>query len=204
MDSLVNYLVQFLVIAPALIISVTIHEFMHGYVSDKLGDPTPRNAGRLTLNPLKHLDPMGTIMILIVRFGWGKPMPIDPNYYKNPRMGMAYSAMAGPLSNFALAFLVGYYIRIAGIQPDSIISAMIIYTAIISVFLGVFNLIPIPPLDGSKILAAFLPKSLLKTYNSLESYGILIIFLGFYFLGAGKYIAPLASSVSRLLGVPYL
>ncbi len=199
-----NFLVQFLVIAPALIISVTIHEFMHGYVSDKLGDPTPRNAGRLTLNPIKHLDPVGTIMIFIVRFGWGKPMPINPNYYKNPRMGMMYSALAGPLSNFVVAIIVGYYVRITGLEPTTIINTSIIYIAIISVFLGVFNLIPIPPLDGSKVLAAFLPKSLLKTYNSLESYGILIIFLGFYFLGAGRLLVPLASSVSKLLGVPYL
>jgi len=199
-----NFLVQFLVIAPALIISVTIHEFMHGYVSDKLGDPTPRNAGRLTLNPIKHLDPVGTIMIFIVRFGWGKPMPINPNYYKNPRMGMMYSALAGPLSNFVVAIIVGYYVRITGLEPTTIINTSIIYIAIISVFLGVFNLIPIPPLDGSKVLAAFLPKSLLKTYNSLEGYGILIIFLGFYFLGAGRLLVPLASSVSKLLGVPYL
>ena len=204
MDFFDNLITQFLLIAPALIISVTIHEFMHGFVSDKLGDPTPRNAGRLTLNPIKHLDPVGTIMIFIVRFGWGKPMPIDPKYYKNPRMGMMYSALAGPLSNFVVAFLVGYYIRLTGIQPDTLFHASIFYVAIISVFLGVFNLIPIPPLDGSKVLAAFLPESLLKTYNSLEGYGILVIFLGFYFLGAGRLLVPLASSVAKLLGVPYL
>lgn len=204
MDFIASRLIDFFLVAPALIITVTLHEFMHGFVSDRLGDPTPRQAGRLTLNPLKHLDPLGSLMILLVHFGWGKPMPVDPSYYKNPRRGMMYTAAAGPLTNFAIAAVIGIIVRVGNITPNGLLSALFIYTAIISVYLGVFNLIPIPPLDGSKVVAAFLPKKILPTYFQLEQYGILIIFLGFYFLGASRFLAPVASFISRSLGVPYL
>lgn len=203
MNFVQSFLFNFLLIAPALIISVTIHEFMHGFVSHLLGDPTPKKAGRLTLNPIRHLDPLGSLMILLVHFGWGKPMPINPGYYKNPRMGMMYSAAAGPLSNFLVAFLVGYAIRVAQLKPDGFINISLYFLAIISIYLGVFNLIPIPPLDGSKVLAAFLPRALLPAFESLERYGIMIIFLGFYF-GAGSLIRPFVSMLSRALGVPII
>lgn len=204
MNFVINQLVDFLLIAPALIVTVTFHEFMHGMVSTWLGDPTPREAGRLTLNPLRHLDPLGSLMILLVHFGWGKPMPINPSYYKNPRRGIVLTSIAGPLTNFAIAFVTGLFIRAGHFSPTSLIGILLYELAIISIYLGIFNLVPIPPLDGSKVFAAFLPENLLQTYFSLERYGIVIIFLGFYFFNAGQFLTPAASFVSRALGVPGL
>lgn len=190
MGFLFERLRDFLLIAPALIITVTLHEFMHGYVSYRQGDPTPKEAGRLTLNPLRHLDPLGTLMIFLVYFGWGRPMPVNPAYYKNPRRGMMLTAVAGPLTNFAIAFAAVLILRIGDFSRGGTIANALAYLTIISIYLGVFNLVPIPPLDGSKVVAALLPRNLLPAYFSLEQYGILIIFLGFYFFNAGRLLEP--------------
>lgn len=171
---------EIFLIGLALITAVTFHEYAHGRVADFLGDPTPRRAGRLSLNPLKHLDPLGTLMILIVRFGWGKPVPVNPNYFKDPRKEMMYVSLAGPSANFFLAFIIGAILRwhfFAGF-----FRALLYYTAELNIFLGVFNLIPLPPLDGSSVLAFFLPEKVLRRYFSLEKYGFLILFLLIYFL----------------------
>lgn len=202
MNFIFTKIIGYLLIIPALVISITVHEFMHGFVSNRLGDPTPKQAGRLTLNPLRHLDPLGSIMIFLVNFGWGKPMPINPTYYKRPRRGAMYVSLAGPLSNFFIAVVTVLIMRAAHLGNDSFIGISFYYLAVISVYLGVFNLIPVPPLDGSKVLAAFIPRDLLPAYYSMERYGIAIIFIGFYFLNLGRYLTPLVNVFFKVLGLP--
>lgn len=152
---------------PGVIIAMTFHEFAHAYVADKLGDDTPRLQGRLNLNPLSHLDPIGSILLLTAGFGWGKPVEINPrNFNKNMNLSKAEAivSFAGPAMNFILAilFTVLYYVFstfqfISNIEVSMIISMVLLYTVMVNIGLGVFNLIPLPPLDGSKILMHFLP-----------------------------------------------
>ncbi|MCA1743770.1 MAG: site-2 protease family protein [Desulfonatronovibrio sp.] len=183
-------------VAIPLIMGVTFHEVAHGYVAYRFGDPTAKNAGRLTLNPLKHLDPMGTMVLVVTRMiGWAKPVPINPAYFENPRQGIFWVSVAGPVANFGLA--AGFYLLFnffsmfqtssgTGYAEAFIGPAMLIsfYGIIINVILGIFNLFPIPPLDGSKMLASFLPGKMAGQYMSLEKYGfiilILLIFLGVF------------------------
>ena len=158
----------------ALIISISLHEFCHALAADKLGDPTPRAYGRLTLNPLAHIDPVGTVLIPLIGtlsglpvIGWAKPTPIDPYNFQNPRRDEVIVALAGPLSNFLLAFL---FSRIH--HP---LSVTFVVTSLV---LGIFNLLPLPPLDGSKILLNLLPlESAHRWQQALEQYGHLLIIL---------------------------
>jgi Zn-dependent protease len=180
-----------------LAIGVVFHEYMHGRVADMLGDHTARNAGRLTLNPVSHIDPFGTILLplaLIVfrapfLFGYAKPVPVNPFFFKKPRRDMLLVAMAGPLTNFALAFLVamtGMVIRLAGVNPFGSANELFIalfLIAEINVVLAFFNLIPVPPLDGSHIVEFFLPPRARKTYESLAPYGFMVILLFLWVLG---------------------
>lgn len=163
-----------------LIPSVTLHEYAHGWVSDKLGDPTPRLYGRLTLNPRAHIDPFWTIlfplMLLVLSgftftFGMAKPVPIDPRYYKNERLGLALSGIAGPSTNLALAALVGLAMK--GVFFLSFLDLVVM----LNVVLAVFNLVPIPPLDGSKVVAYFLPPQTAHSYLAWERYGFLALIL---------------------------
>jgi len=160
-------------ILPALILAITIHEFSHAFAADRLGDPTARLAGRLTLNPLKHLDPIGTLALIIFRFGWGKPVPVDYYNLKNPVRDSAIISLAGPASNIVsaiLASLIFNYLAIPALQP------FLIFFITISVMLGIFNLLPLHPLDGSHILAALLPKDLAREYNNFSRrYGFIIL-----------------------------
>lgn len=160
-------------ILPALIIAITIHEFSHAFAANRLGDPTARLAGRLTLNPLKHLDPIGTLALIIFRFGWGKPVPVDHYNLQNPIRDSAIISLAGPASNVVsaiLASLIFNYLAIPAIQP------FLIFFITISVMLAVFNLLPLHPLDGSHILAALLPKDLAREYNDFSRrYGFIIL-----------------------------
>ena len=161
----------------ALLIAITVHEFSHGKVADMLGDPTARKSGRLSLNPIRHLDPIGSLMIILVGFGWAKPVPVNPSNFQNPQRGMLYVGLAGPLANFTTAFLFGLPIKMGLVPHQTVISGVILTIVWINTALGVFNLLPIPPLDGSNVLAAFLPRSALRTYWAWERYGILILFL---------------------------
>ena len=139
---------------PVLLFALVFHEFSHGWVANKLGDPTAKNQGRLTLNPLAHLDPFGSLMILFVGFGWAKPVPVDSRYLANPRKDMMKIAFAGPASNLLLALIGGLIIRLTG-YVDTFTSMLILFTQI-NISLAVFNMIPIPPLDGSQIFSGIM------------------------------------------------
>ena len=165
---------------PAALICVTIHECAHGLMAYKLGDPTAKMRGRLSLNPLKHLDIMGFIMLVFLGFGWAKPVPVDMRYFKKPKRDMALTALAGPMSNFILAlvfFLVlEIVLRTAPFNAvTEIATNVLLYTAVVSVGLGVFNLIPLPPLDGSKIFISLFPDKVYYAMLRVERYGMLIL-----------------------------
>lgn len=186
-ETIMQAIQQIAIYAVPLFLGIICHEVAHGYVSYLLGDPTAKDAGRLTLNPLKHLDLVGTLVFLATRMiGWAKPVPINPGYYKDVRKGIVMVSLAGPVTNFILAafFYLLYRIFVSIIftaHPD--VAKFLLYPlvniaaagTIINVVLGTFNLIPIPPLDGSKILAVALPPKLAAKYMQLERYGLLIL-----------------------------
>jgi len=163
-------LLEILIRVPIVLLSLSIHELAHGFVSYKLGDPTPKMQGRLTLNPLAHLDLWGTILMILTRFGWAKPVQINPMYYKNRTRGMAITAAAGPLSNFLMAtvgvFLIVLFNELA--LRDFVYIARE-FTAVNLSFM-IFNLIPFPPLDGFKIAGLFIPKKIYYTILQYEQY----------------------------------
>src|SRR3990172_12479092 len=152
----------------ALLVSITVHEFMHAWTANFLGDHTAKTNGRITLNPLAHLDPIGTLTLIFFRFGWGKPVPVNPNNFKNPKLGWALVSVAGPLSNLVLAALFTLPYKFLG-GGDSFLSNFLLVNIILNIRLMVFNLIPIPPLDGSRVLYALLPDSI--DIRQLETYG---------------------------------
>jgi len=174
-----------LLAVPAILIALTFHEFAHAYVAFRMGDPTAKYMGRLTLNPLAHLDPLGTIMIFLIHFGWAKPVPVDTRYLGNPKRDMMWISAAGPLMNMALALVSGILIRIiiaAGLvngHPTGTAGMafqMLYYSLYINLALAFFNLIPIPPLDGSKILGGLLPHRYAPTLYLIESRGPMVLF----------------------------
>ena len=201
-------LVGLLLSAPGVLIAITFHEFAHGYAAYKLGDDTAKNQGRLSLNPLDHLDPIGTLMLLVAGFGWGKPVQVDPrNYTRKISMekGEAIVSAAGPLMNFlvALVFTLIYCALEKFVNPillnstvGNIIMIIITYTISINIGLGVFNLIPLPPLDGSKIIMPFLPYKAKQFFvNNEQIFYIVFIFLWVFGL-AGTIITPAISGIS--------
>lgn len=206
----------------AVFTAIVLHEFSHGYIAFRLGDPTAKMQGRLTLNPLAHIDPIGTILVPIVLvilrspflFGWAKPVPINPNYFRNPYKGMFYVAIAGPLMNIALALGASAIGRLAIlITPLSLLygrgfSAYFVQTifyllgffVIINIILAVFNMLPVPPLDGSRVLTYFLPPEGKRVMMQLERYGFLIV-LALLYLGALRGLISLISGIwEALLG----
>jgi Zn-dependent protease len=174
-----EYLFRILLMVPIALLSLSVHESAHGYVSYKLGDPTARNLGRITLNPLKHFDVFGFICMVIARVGWAKPVPVNPRYYKNPRVGMALTAAAGPAANLLLAFFGVFgaelsYRLVLNLTlggGDATLAITVFnffyYLAISNISLAVFNLIPVPPFDGSRIVYVFLPP---KYYFGIMKY----------------------------------
>src|SRR5665648_109343 len=182
-------ILQFIILAPAVLLALTVHEFAHGYVASRLGDPTARALGRLTLNPLKHLDPLGTIAFFIFHIGWAKPVPVNSAYFKNPQKDMLWVALAGPLTNLILALISALMARIVWFLANSLpysvlgeavlvpLSSILIASVWINLVLCIFNFLPIPPLDGSRILAGLLPPDLARSYASIERYGFILILI---------------------------
>ena len=177
-----------LLLVPVLIFALCFHEFAHAWVAYKLGDPTAKQSGRLTLNPLAHLDPMGSLMILIIGFGYAKPVPVDARYLKNPRTDMMKVAFAGPAANLLLAFVGGTIIR-AHIVGGSLILMLYLFTQI-NIMLAVFNMIPIPPLDGSQIFSGLMIRKNPNLVMKLQMYGPQILF-GLILIGYLTEISPL-------------
>lgn len=166
-----NSLLQVIVTIGALLLAISIHEFSHAWVANYYGDSTPKRMGRLTLNPLAHLDLLGTIFLLIAGFGWGKPVIVNPRNFQNPKLDNLTVSLAGPMSNLILATILGLILRFIGLPPIAVtILAIIIFFNLV---LMIFNLIPIPPLDGSKILAIFTSE---ETYLVLQQIGIPLLF----------------------------
>lgn len=188
-------------VAIALIIAFTIHEFAHAYVAYRFGDPTAKNQGRLTLSPLSHLDPIGTLLIFIAGFGWAKPVPVNRFYFKNPRLASICVSLAGPVSNLLIAFIAMF---IFSIFADSILSSRpleLLFTYLIglNVLLFVFNLIPLPPLDGYRIVEDLVPNHVRAKMTRYENYGI-FIFLFLIITPLGGYtIYPILDNGQRII-----
>jgi Zn-dependent protease len=185
--------------------SVILHEIAHGAAAYLLGDPTARDQKRLTLNPLRHIDPVGTILLpaalVLLKspalLGWAKPVPFDPRYFKDPRTGIALVSLAGPFTNFILAGVCALVFR--AVPDGGPVSVVAFYGVMMNVILGLFNLIPIPPMDGSKAVGVFLPENLRRAYFSIERFGFVIIFALLYFGFASRLLSPLYTAIIRLL-----
>ncbi len=198
-------LLDLLLSAVAALLCITLHELSHGFVAYRLGDPTAKNAGRLTLNPIKHIDPVGLLMMLVAKVGWAKPVPVDMRYFKRPKQGMALTALAGPVSNFLIAFLAVAGFSLLFRLPSSVVStlpfgillAFLANVAILSVGLGVFNLIPISPLDGSKVLFSLLPDKAYLTILRYERYVMIAVLL---LTISGAFSRPLSWLITKVLG----
>ena len=206
MEIILSRLIPFL----CLIIAITIHEFSHALAADKLGDPTARSFGRLTLNPLAHADPLGTFLLPLMSaftgiptIGWAKPVPIDPYNFRHPKRDEIIVSLAGPLSNMSLAIICSILIRF--LNPLSFLVNILFYLILINVSLFVFNLLPIPPLDGSKVFFNILsPQSYVRWSEAFERYGLVLLLI-FVFLPIGNVrlisfiMGPIVNFIFRLL-----
>ncbi|MBI4127998.1 MAG: site-2 protease family protein [Parcubacteria group bacterium] len=193
-------LVTLLLFVVIFLTAITLHEFAHAWTATMLGDPTPAYEKRLTVNPLAHLDPIGTLLLFLVGFGWGKPVPFNPYQLRNQRYGPALVAVAGPATNLVIAIIFALTIRLLGpsfLAPS--VLAFFLSVIVLNIALAVFNLIPIPPLDGSKVLFAFLPDSLTDVKLSLERYGPFILIF-FVFVLRADIVSPLVVTVISLFG----
>lgn len=197
--------VDFIFSVAILIMSVVIHEVSHGFVADSMGDPTARYRGRLTLNPIKHLDPFGSVIIPALTyfmggfiFGWAKPVPYNPYNLKNQKWGPAIVAGAGPFSNFLIATVFGLTVRFAGPLglPGEFVQALLL-VVFINIILMIFNLVPLPPLDGSKLLFALLPLRFYYIQRFLEQYGFFLIIIFIFFFW--DLILPLVFLIFKLI-----
>jgi Zn-dependent protease len=184
---LLNLLIKdpftFILLAIPLLYSIILHELAHGWVAYRMGDPTAKSLGRLSLNPLKHLDPIGTVMLFIFGFGWAKPVPVNFNNLRDTRKGLILVSSAGITANMILAFLAFFLLRLLSPAPSGALATLLFYLAQINIILASFNLIPIPPLDGSKILMGFVPERFQYYLSRLEPFGLFII-IGLLYIGA--------------------
>ncbi len=206
-----KFITELIILAPPLLLALTLHELAHGLVAYRLGDPTAKNAGRLTLNPLSHLDPLGTIAFFFIKFGWAKPVPVNPGYFRNPKQGMLWVALAGPVTNLALAVISAIVAKTVWLAAATLpyppameailvpFNAMLIASVWINLVLCIFNFLPIPPLDGSRILTGLLPDNLARSYQKLERYGFIIILLLAFSGVLSKAILPIIKFANNLL-----
>lgn len=192
----------------SIVIAVSVHEFSHAKVADMLGDPTPASLGRVTLDPRAHLDFMGSILFLLIGFGWGKPVPFDPYNLENPKVDTAKIALAGPCSNYAMALLSSVALYMFSFFDQSIVTLMgqsLFHTFLwINVVLGTFNLLPFAPLDGFKIVGGVLSDEQAAQWYSLEKYGIIFLLFFIFPLSGGKsmidiFISPVVKTIVGLL-----
>jgi Zn-dependent protease len=188
----------FLLLAPCVLLSLTLHELAHAWTAWKLGDPTAKEEGRLTFNPLKHLDPLGTAMFALTAlatstpFGWAKPVPVQPRFFKRPKEGMALVAAAGPTTNFLLALAAIAILVHTDIDGEA--AEVTFYAYLVNVVLGLFNLIPIPPLDGSRIIGVVMNDDMYRQWARLDAYGMIVV-LGLFLV--------FRDEASELLGEAY-
>jgi Zn-dependent protease len=203
-------LTAILLLLPGFVAGLTVHEFSHAYVANRLGDPTARSLGRLTLNPLAHLDLIGSIMLMVAGFGWAKPVPVNAAYLRSPRTDMVWIAAAGPVSNLILAFLLGMTANLLFVLDgeaqsgmSSVLALILLQGIWINVILALFNLLPFPPLDGSRILAGFVPQKWNQGYEQFERIGPMIL-LGLFLLASlsgvslfGRLLNPVAEPIFR-------
>jgi Zn-dependent protease len=195
----------FFMLALSLVLSLSLHEFAHALVADLQGDRLPRAMGRVTINPVRHLDPLGTLLLLLVGFGWAKPVEFRPSALRSRRFGAALVALAGPGMNLVLAFLGFVGLRVTGFDPFTTqgglqgqIATFWIYFATINIFLAVFNLIPLPPLDGSRLLTIFLPPHRQNIIYFLDKYGFFIL-LGLLLFGGLTVLDPIIQEVGQTI-----
>ena len=185
-----------------VLVCLTVHETCHGLAAYALGDPTAKRMQRLSLNPLHHIDWLGLASMVICGFGWAKPVPVDMRYFKNPRLGMAFTALAGPVSNFLLALLLLFAASLlSALAPvNAVVAGLFSFcasTAVLSIGLGLFNLVPIPPLDGSKVLFSILPEKAYYTLMRYERYGMAVLLLLVWLDVGGSYLSNAIYEVFR-------
>lgn len=186
-------------IVPAALIAIIFHEMAHGLVSHWQGDPTPKQEGRLSLNPARHLDPVGTLCLIFFGFGWAKPVHVNPQYYRNPRLGMVFVALAGPLMNFIVALITFVFLVLGKMYNFAFwIQSLLWFIIVINIGLGVFNLLPIPPLDGSKLIGALIPDKYYYTYLRYEKYGMILLVV---LLATGVFDLFLADTVEGFMNI---
>ena len=183
----------------AVLLAIIVHEYAHGRMADAMGDPTPRAAGRLTLNPIAHLDPIGTLMLLFFRFGWAKPVPVNPAYFRDRRRGMLYVAGAGPAANFVSAFVAFALFKAVGAGVRAtVVGSLLVLIVQYNLWFGLFNLLPVPPLDGSRIVQPYLRGNAARLYYQYEQYGFVIMVLLVATGVVGAILGPIATAMIDL------
>lgn len=197
----------FFLVAAALVVSLTFHEFSHAFAADKLGDPTARSLGRLTLDPRAHLDKWGTLMLIFAGIGWGRPVPFNPMYLKHPKRDSAIIALAGPCANFLLAgVLAGVYHLVSdfgggGGLLGGLVTVFLYFTILYNLVLGFFNLIPIHPLDGFKVVNGLLPYELSLQWMQMAPYGMYLLLILILTQSIGKMVNPLVDFALKMLEI---